>query len=145
MPEGHKQPRRNGRMKLQQLSVHPYQPGVGEFADRRMVREKLKRPELPKLDGLPLRVQAYLEELDTWLGSIENNQSSILMQVMGLHKAVIESRRLVNPKHIKQVVENIDRTEVERLTKLRDDAGKALRLLVDTGNITQEQLNEAVS
>ena len=79
------------------------------------------------------------------VASLTNAVNLLIERNEELTAEVYEVKRQLRKESLRQVVEDIDRAEVERLTKLRDDAAKALRLLVDTGNITQEQLNEAVS
>jgi hypothetical protein len=64
--------------------------------------------------------------------------------VRGLQQEVIELRRWHSKSELVGLVGEVYAEDVQRIEKLRDDAVKALNLLIAKGLITREELNEAI-
>ena len=69
---------------------------------------------------------------------------ALTMQIANLQGQVLELYRAVSEPKMRALMDNIVTMRSDEITKLTNHAVKALRLLIDTGVITQEQANEAI-
>lgn len=76
--------------------------------------------------------------IDPWKDGVE-------IRLGGLVKRINEIGNRTSEEKIRQLIRATFADENARLTKLRDDAIRALGLLVEAGVITQQRLNEVLS
>jgi hypothetical protein len=75
---------------------------------------------------------------------LEERVTVLTGALAGLQKEILELRRAVAEPRLRVLVENTLAGRMQEISTLADHATKALRLLIDTGTITQEQANEAI-
>ena len=69
---------------------------------------------------------------------------TLVTQVIDLQGQVLELHRAISESKMRALMDSIVTMRSDEITKLTNHAVKALRLLIDTGVITQEQANEAI-
>ena len=79
------------------------------------------------------------------VASLTNAVNLLIEQNTRLTAEVYEVKRQLRKESIRQVVEDIDRAEIERLEELRDDCAKVLGLLQAKGAITAAEITEVLS
>jgi polyhydroxyalkanoate synthesis regulator phasin len=65
-------------------------------------------------------------------------------RVADLHQQVLQLRLTISEAKLRTLVDAAMSARLQEISTLADHATKALRLLIDTGKITQEQANEAI-
>jgi hypothetical protein len=93
-------------------------------------------------DKLP---SVVLEAKQVTRQEFEDCFSEIFEHVLGMHWEIRDVLVWHQKEHIRVLIEEVLSDKEERLNKLRDDAAKALRLLVDKNIVTQAELNRAVA
>lgn len=91
------------------------------------------RTDAERLDGLENENLAFRKQM-----------SALLANVGELHKSVLETQRMLSAGEVRQVVQEALGAEGEALRQLTSDAVRILRVLVDSGAVSQDALNEAV-
>ena len=69
---------------------------------------------------------------------------ALVAQIADLQKQVLELRLSVSEAKLRALVDEVVSVRAQENSTLADHATKVLRLLIDTGAITQEQANEAI-
>jgi len=69
---------------------------------------------------------------------------ALVAQIADLQKQVLELRLSVSEAKLRALVDEVVSVRAQEISTLADHATKVLRLLIDTGAITQEQANEAI-
>lgn len=69
----------------------------------------------------------------------------LTLQVTGLHKLLLDTRRMIPAKEqIRQMILEAAGEQQVELEKVRDDAIEVLNVLIDSGAVSREALNNAV-
>ena len=69
---------------------------------------------------------------------------ALVAQIADLQRQILELRLSVSEAKLRALVDSVVSVRAQEISTLADHATKALRLLIDTGRITQEQANEAI-
>ena len=68
----------------------------------------------------------------------------LVAQIADLQRQILEVRLSVSEAKLRALVDSVVSVRAQEISTLADHATKALRLLIDTGTITQAQANEAI-
>jgi len=70
--------------------------------------------------------------------------AALAMHIAELQKQILELRLATSETRIREFMDSVVSVRAQEISTLADHATKALRLLIDTGVITQAQANEAI-